>query len=166
MQDTMQETAQDTSYYFADHTGAAEKKVDLIPAVTIPKEAIDAEIERLANLPEPANGRRESMIANPLTGVGEGLAPGIGVSICVLKPGERTKPIRHNAALVNFCIRGHGRAVVNGRQINFSQYDVWNTPSLNVYQVFNDSDALQVRLTYSNAALLEKMNAHIVDENP
>ena len=55
MQDTMQETAQETSYYFADHTGAAEKKVDLIPAVTIPKEAIDAEIERLASLPAPAN---------------------------------------------------------------------------------------------------------------
>jgi gentisate 1,2-dioxygenase len=96
--DTMQDTIQDTSYYFADHTGVAEKKVDLIPAVTIPKEAIDAEIERLASLPTPVNGRRESMIANPLTGVGEGLAPGIGVSICVLKPGERTKPIRHNAA--------------------------------------------------------------------
>ena len=25
---------------------------------------------------------------------------------------------------------------------------------------------MQVRLTYSNAALLEKMNAHIVEENP
>ncbi|MGH7879971.1 MAG: AraC family ligand binding domain-containing protein, partial [Candidatus Binataceae bacterium] len=39
-------------------------------------------------------------------------------------------------------------------------------PSFNAYQLFNDSDELQVRLTYSNAALLEKMNAHIVDEDP
>jgi hypothetical protein len=80
-------------YYFADRTDVAEsKKLDLIPAATIPKEAIDEEVERLANLPAPANGRRFSRIANPLTGVGEGLAPGIDVSISALKPGERTTP--------------------------------------------------------------------------
>jgi gentisate 1,2-dioxygenase len=78
--------------YFADRTGVTESKLDLIPAVTIPKEAIDEEVERLANLPAPANGRRVSRIANPLTGVGEGLAPGIDVSISVLRPSERTTP--------------------------------------------------------------------------
>ena len=72
-------------YHFADRTGVSEpKKLDLIPAVTIPKEAIDEEVERLASLPAPANGRRTSRIVNPLTGVGEGLAPGIDVSISVL----------------------------------------------------------------------------------
>jgi gentisate 1,2-dioxygenase len=166
MQDTIQNTMQDTSYYFADHTGVAEKKVDLIPAVTIPKEAIDAEIERLASLPTPANGRRESMIANPLTGVGEGLAPGIGVSICVLKPGERTKPIRHNAALVNFCIRGGGQATIDGKVIKYGQYDAFNTPSWVIYEHVNDTDELQVRLTYSNSPLLKKMNVYIVEEDP
>ena len=92
-------------FYFADRTGVAEpEKPDLIPAVTIPKEAIDEEIERLASLPAPANGRRVSRIANPLTGPGEGLAPGIEVSISVLKPGECTTPIRHNSSLVNFSV--------------------------------------------------------------
>jgi hypothetical protein len=82
-----------SGYYFADRTDVAEsRKLDLIPAATIPKEAIDEEAERLANLLEAANGRRVSRIANPLTGVGEDLAPGIDVSISVLKPGERTTP--------------------------------------------------------------------------
>ena len=34
------------------------------------------------------------------------------------------------------------------------------------YWYVNDGDELQVRLTYSNAALLEKMNVHVVDEHP
>ena len=37
---------------------------------------------------------------------------------------------------------------------------------MNVYRHVNDGDDLQVRLTYSNAALLEKMNVHVVEENP
>ena len=48
----------------------------------------------------------------------------------MLKPGERTEPIRHNSTQVNFCIRGRGHAVVDGRRIDFAQYDVWNTPSM------------------------------------
>src|SRR5580704_14492616 len=64
-------TMEHNGFYFADRTGAAEPtKPDLLPAVTIPKEAIEAEVERLASLPAPANGRRASIIANPLTGPG------------------------------------------------------------------------------------------------
>src|ERR1700722_3546043 len=156
-----------TGYYFSDRTGVAEpEKPDLIPAVTIPKEAIDEEIERLASLPAPANGRRVSRIANPLTGPGEGLAPGIEVSISVLKPGECTTPIRHNSSLVNFCIRGGGRTAVGGKDIRYARYDVWTTPSWVVYEHANDTSELQVRLTYSNAPLLQKMKVYIVDENP
>src|SRR5260370_28549996 len=95
-------------FYFSDQTGMTEKKIELIPPVVIPKEAIDAEIERLASLPAPANGRRISRVVNPLTGVGDGLAPGIEVSISGLKPGERTLPIRHNSSPLNFCSRGGG----------------------------------------------------------
>jgi quercetin dioxygenase-like cupin family protein len=154
-------------YHFADRSGVTEPtKLDLIPAVTIPKEAIDEEVERLASLPAPANGRRTSRIANPLTGVGEGLAPGIEVSISVLKPGERTTPIRHNSSQVNFCIRGGGEATVDGKVIKYGQYDVFNTPSWVVYEHRNDTSDLQVRLTYSNSPLLEKMKVHIVEEEP
>jgi gentisate 1,2-dioxygenase len=154
-------------YHFVDRTGVEEpKKIDLIPAVTILKEEIDLEVERLASLPVPANGRRIAKIANPLTGVGEGLAPGIDVSISVLKPGERTSPIRHNSSQVNFCIRGGGEATVDGKDVRYEQYDVFNTPPWVVYEHRNHTNDLQVRLTYSNSPLLEKMKVHIVEEEP
>ncbi len=153
-------------YQFVDRTGVAAEPLHLIAPVVIPKEAIEAEVERLAALPAPANGRRVSMIVNPRTGVGNGLTPGTAVSLSVLKPGERTKPIRHNSSLVNFCIRGAGQTHIDGTGLSYGQYDVWNTPAWAVYEHVNNTRDLQVRLTYSNSALLEKMQVHIVDEDP
>ena len=37
---------------------------------------------------------------------------------------------------------------------------------MHIYWHGNDSEDIQVRLTYSNAALLEQMNIHYVEENP
>ena len=91
---------------------------------------------------------------------------GVQVTIDVLKPGEETAPIRHNSTQVNFCIRGGGRTFVNDREIAFTQYDVWNHPAYAIYRHVNDTKDLQVRLTYSNAALLEMMRVHVVDEAP
>jgi len=134
--------------------------------IVIKKKDIDLEIERLATLPPPVNGRRTSLVSNPSSGIGNGLTQGIAVSVCVLKPGEQTMPLRHNSSLVNFCIRGQGSTVINGRRFNYRPYDVWTTPPWATYQHFNDSDELQVRLTYSNSPLLEKLGVHIVDETP
>ncbi|MBV8451320.1 MAG: AraC family ligand binding domain-containing protein [Deltaproteobacteria bacterium] len=151
---------------FRDCTGAAALELKLWPAVVIPKRDIEAEIERLAQLPAPANGRRMSLIVHPhATEPGLGLAPGIRVTLSVLKPGEQTKPIRHNSTQIDFCIRGGGTAIVRGTRIDFAQYDVWNTPSMAPYRYVNNGTGLQVRLTYSNAALLEKMNVHVVDDD-
>jgi gentisate 1,2-dioxygenase len=151
---------------FLDRSGAAPEPIDLWPAVVIPKETIDGEIERLASQPKPANGRRRSLVAHPRAGKGHGLAPGIQVALEVLKPGERTVVVRQNSTQVNFCIQGSGTSVIRGKRIGFRQYDVWNTPSMHPYFHINDTDALQVRLTYSNAALLEMLNVHFVEENP
>jgi gentisate 1,2-dioxygenase len=149
-----------------DITGAPPPGLDLWPPLTITKEQIEAEVNRLADLPAPANGRREVLIVHPrATEPGLGLAPGTRVTLCVLKPGERTTPIRHNSTQVNFCIRGSGHTIVGGRRIDFEQYDVWNHPSFAAYQHVNDGQDLQVRLTYSNAALLEKLHIHIVEDN-
>jgi gentisate 1,2-dioxygenase len=153
-------------FQFVDRTDVPPKPVGLIPPVVVPKEAMEAEIERLASLPAPANGRRVSLVVNPATGVGDGFAPGIAVSISVLKPGEQTKPIRHNSSQVNFCMQGKGHTIVDGKTIRYEKYDVWNTPPWAVYEHFNKTSDLQVRLTYSNSPLLEKMKVHVVDENP
>ena len=155
-----------TDFQFVDRTGSAAEPEKLIPPIVVPKEAIEAEVERLAGLPAPPNGRRVSAIVNPLAGVGSAFAPGTAVSLSVLKPGEATRPIRHNSTQVNFCIRGGGRTRVGGKWIQYEQYDVWNTPPWTTYLHVNDTDDLQVRLTYSNSALLEKMQVHIVEEDP
>jgi gentisate 1,2-dioxygenase len=152
---------------FVDRCNHKYKQADFWESIVIRKEEIDAEIERLASIERPADGRRNSLIVHPMsTEPGLGLAPGIQVTLCVLKPGESTDPIRHNSTQVNFCIQGAGHATVGGGQIHYKRYDVWNHPSFVTYTHHNDTGELQVRLTYSNAALLEKMNVHIVEENP
>jgi gentisate 1,2-dioxygenase len=162
-------------FKFIDRTGASNpdrltlgkgNRQKFIPPVVVKKEMIDAEIERLAGLPAPANGRRMSLIAHPETGAGDGLAPGIAVSINVLKPGEMTAPIRHNSFLVDFCILGAGRAIINGRGFDYQQYDAWTTPPWMTYQRFNDTDGVQACLSYSNSPLLEKLGVYVVDESP
>lgn len=136
------------------------------PAI-VTKEQIEAEIERLAALPMPSNGRRSSLIVHPRANPkSPGLAPSTQVTLSVLKPGERTTPFRHTAAEVNFCIKGSGNANVGGRRIDFKQYDVFNVPSWTTYWRENDGKELQVFLTYTNASLLQFMQVHLCEENP
>jgi gentisate 1,2-dioxygenase len=152
---------------FVDATGRSPNAPELWEPYLVTREEIDAEVARLAALPRPANGRRRSLIVHPSSRApGLGLAPGIQLSLDVLLPGESTAPIRHNSTQVNFCILGSGYTIVNGERINFKRYDVWNHNSFATYTHHNDTAEIQVRLTYSNAALLEKMQVHIVEENP
>jgi gentisate 1,2-dioxygenase len=152
---------------FIDRTGVSPPPLTRWPALVIPRARIEAEIARLTALPTPVNGRRSSLIVHPAaTEPGLGLAPGIRVALNVLRPGERTRPIRHNSTQVDFCIRGGGRVAVGARPIEFERFDVWNTPSMAPYAIHNDRDELQVRLTYSNAALLEQLNVHVVEDDP
>src|SRR5246500_5645757 len=151
---------------FIDQTGARPGTMDLWPAVVIPKETIDAEVERRATLPRPANGRRRSIIAHPRAQSGNGLAAGIQVALDVLLPGERTGPYRQNSTQVNFVIRGRGHSIVGGKRFEVNLYDVWNTPSMHNYWHGNDSKEIKVRLSFPTAALLELMNIHSVGETP
>jgi gentisate 1,2-dioxygenase len=152
---------------FIDRTDYRTPRAELWPSVVISREDIEAEAERLAGLPRPETGRRRSLIVHPLSEApGLGLAPGIQVSLDVLLPGEETAPVRHNSSQVNFCIQGSGSAVIDGTSIDYTKLDVFCTPSMATYIHRNDTDDVCVRLTYSNAALLEKLNVHYVDENP
>jgi len=152
--------------HFLDQSGEAPKTAPLWPAVVIPKEALEAEIERLASLPRPANGRRRALIVHPANKRSTGLAPGIQVALDVLLPGERTVPYRENSTQVNFVIRGEGHSVIGGRRFATRLHDVCNTPSMRHYWHGNDGKELFVRLTYSNAPLLEMLNVHYVEEDP
>lgn len=153
---------------FVDRTGAAAQDENTYwPPIVITREEIDTEVQRLADAAAPANGRRESLIVHPLAEANApGLTPGIRVTLSVLKPGERSRPFRHNATDVNFCIRGAGHAVVSGKSIAFGQYDVWNNPGYATHFYVNDTDALQVRLTYSNVPLLQHMQVYLPEDDP
>ena len=152
---------------FVDRVGYVTPRDELWPAWLVPGEVIDAEIDRLAGVDAPENGRRRALVVHPQSQEpGLGLAPGIRVSLDVLLPGESTAPIRYNSSEVNFCISGAGHTIVDDTTIRYRQYDVWNHPAMATYVHVNDTDDIQVRLTYSNAALLEKLNVHFVDERP
>ena len=153
---------------FLDLAGQAARDENTYWApIVVTKNEIDAAVERLAGLPQPANGRRESLIVHPLAAANApGFAPGIQVKLSVLKPGERTAAFRHNATEVNFCIGGSGHTLVAGRLIAFAQYDVWNHPSYAIYRHVNDGKDLQVRLTYSNAPLLQHMQVYLPEDEP
>jgi gentisate 1,2-dioxygenase len=145
----------------------APAATDLWPALVLPAREIEREAERLAGLPRPADGRRRSLIVHPCaTEPGLGLAPGIQVALEVLLPGERTAPIRHNSTQLGFCIRGGGAVVIGAERIEFARYDVWNHPAWRTYHYENATREPHVRLTYSNAALLEKLRVHVVDASP
>src|SRR5919199_1181333 len=119
--------------YFRDQSGVTPTPLELWEPIVIPKEEIEAEVERLASLPQPINGRRRSLFVHPRNTKSNGMAPGIEVALDVLKPGERTVPYRQNSTQVNFVIRGEGVSHVDGRTRSTSVYDVWNTPSMAPY---------------------------------
>jgi gentisate 1,2-dioxygenase len=65
---------------FVDVTGERPRANNLWPPIVVTKREIDAEVERLASLAPPADGRRESLIVHPLAaGDTPGFAPGIQV---------------------------------------------------------------------------------------
>src|SRR5260221_13253060 len=138
--------------FFRDRTGTVPSPLDLWPPIVITKEQIDAEIERLAIAPRPANGRRRAVIVHPRNKRSDGLAPGIQVTLDVLLPGERTVPYRQNSTQVNFVIGGSGVTVIGGRRFEMRLHDVCNTPSMHTYWHQNTGEHLFVRLTYSNTS--------------
>lgn len=146
-----------------------DHNLEMWEPLVIPKARMEAEMKRLADLPHPNNGVRRTRFVHPRSDDKSlAFAPGIDVSMDVLLPGESTRPVRQNSSVVNFCIGGGGTMVVNGGQktIAFGQYDVFTTPSMAVHEYVNDTKHVQVRLRYSNGALLEKLNIHYVDEDP
>jgi gentisate 1,2-dioxygenase len=170
-------TFDDAQARLIDRSGrqTSEKKrwrdhdLDMWEPLIVPRLRLEEEIRRLSALPRPHNGVRRTRFVHPRSDERSlGFAPGIDVSLDVLLPGERSQPVRQNSAIVNFCIGGSGSMVVNGglTSVEYETYDVFTTPSMMVHEYVNDTPDLQVRLRYSNGALLEKLNIHYVDEDP
>lgn len=156
-----------TAFRMMDVSAATSQEPVYWEPIVVPRAAIDAEIERLAALPSVQGGHRRSLIVHPrATAPGLGFAPGIDVTINVLKPGERSTPMRRNSNLVEMCIGGTGRVSAGGRSFDVVKWDTWNLPAMQVHDFANEGEELFVRLSYSNAPLLEKMECHFVEEAP
>jgi gentisate 1,2-dioxygenase len=147
---------------FVDQSGRRPNEYRPLKPLLIPKAEIDAEIERLAE--QPFRGSRRVEIVNPALLGNGGLYPAVTVSINVLLPGERTQPHRHNSSVVNFGIQGSGKSIIGGRTIDWGRYDTWSTPPWMVHQHVNDSDEVQVRLSYSNSGLLDLLGVHVYED--
>jgi gentisate 1,2-dioxygenase len=145
--------------------GEKAERPQIWPSIVISKEEIEAEVERLADSAPPASGRRSASIVHPsAVRPGLGLAPGIDAHINVLKPGEETLAIRSNSSAVDMCIRGTGSARIGSKGFAFGKQDVWNTPSMHPVVYENRSQDLQVRLSFSNRPMLEKLFVYYVEE--
>ena len=155
-----------TDHHFTDVTGRpAIGEPDYWEPVIFRRSEIDAEIDRLCALERPGNGRRSSVFTHPRAPAGSpSLAPGIRVSLDVLLPGESTAPIRHTSTQFGFGIAGAGRVSIGDTVHDVGRYDGWNHPSWRPYMYTNIGDEPFVRLTYSNAPLLERMNVHLVED--
>jgi gentisate 1,2-dioxygenase len=139
------------------------------PPLVVTRAEIENETARLAaaDATGPRGTTRRSLIAHPsAVPPGLGLAPGIQVALEVLRPGERTPPARHTSSVISFCIAGGGEVSIDGDRTPFGRYDTWYVPALRTYAHHNPTDQLQVRLVYSNAAVLEKLGVHWVDPEP
>jgi gentisate 1,2-dioxygenase len=149
-----------------DVSGHAARPQTFWPTVVLPKASIEAEIERLASIARPADGRRACSVNHPMnSGPVPAYAPGIDVMIIVLKPGEQTTPILRNSSHVDMCIRGTGVVKTGNREFRVEKFDVWNTPSMEPQIYRNDGQDLFVRLSYSNAPLLERLEVHYVSDD-
>jgi gentisate 1,2-dioxygenase len=155
----------DIEHRFVDVSGAPPREQNRWRSIVVPKESIDEEIARLIDAPRPDNGRRAALITHPEAKLpGLGFAPSTDVTISVVNPGESTFNLRKNSNMLEICLSGSGVATVAGREIAVSKWDVWNTPSMNVHSYRNTGKEPWVRLAYSNAPVLEKLEVHFVEE--
>jgi gentisate 1,2-dioxygenase len=68
--------------------------------------------------------------------------------------------------MIDMCIQGAGKGMIGTHTLGVEQFDVWNTPSMQPCHYRNDGKDLFVRISYSNAPLLERLEVHYVDTKP
>ena len=167
MVSTVKQSEPELTARFLDLSGKEPNGPSYWAPVKVPRHGIEEAIERLADRPAPANGRRAMSIVHPSSvAPGLGLAPGVEVVISVLRPGESTRPMRRNANQAEICISGSGTVAVKDRRFVLSKWDVCNIPSMQTFTHHNTGSELWVCLTYSNAPLLEKMGVNYFEVDP
>src|SRR3546814_19951470 len=92
---------------FLDQSGQTPQGPDIWPAIVVPRASIEREIERLADLPATANGRRATSIVHPAAvAPGLGIAPGTDTTINLVKTGEEPGTSQRNVKQLDLGISG------------------------------------------------------------
>lgn len=130
--------------------------------VALRRNQIEDAIGELLVAPRTSDDFRRVLLVHPRATVGNGLAPGIQVSIEALAPGERATPPRRNSSALALQISGTCAAVVDGRTRTIERRDLYNVPPFALQQYTATGTEPCVRIVYSNAALLETLGAHYV----
>jgi gentisate 1,2-dioxygenase len=137
-------------------------KPDPWPALLVTRTEIDGEIRRLADLDRPQGGRRAAEIVHPSSS-GHGIAPGLAITINVVRQGESVVIPRDNANRVEFCIGGDGQAMIGDHRLAMTRFDVWNVPSMTRREYRNSGTTPFVWLSYDNTPLLDRLGIHYAD---
>jgi gentisate 1,2-dioxygenase len=128
------------------------------------KAEIEGQIENLLDA-EQVEGRRSVRISHPETGPEGGAAPGIGVVVSVLRPGEADRPHRHTFSVINFIRDGHGHSVIGGQRFDWGPGDVFTTPGWAEHYHEADADSPPVvRFSFTDAPLLTKLQMCIYED--
>ncbi len=147
--------------FFVRDRGPVSSADNFWPALVVTNEQIEAEVDVLSSMDIEEGDYRRSFIVHPQSvEPGRALAPGIDVSINIVRPGETTRRTVENASSVAFCIRGQGTCLVDDKRLDFGRNDVWNVPSMSGYAYENRSSDPAVFLSYSNAPMLKKLGVH------
>lgn len=148
---------------FLDQSGRAPRHPQTWDPMLVTREAIEVEVKRLCEIAQPANGLRSSAIVHPASRTANSFTPATSVTINVLLPGEKTTPRKTNANLLEIGIGGIGRVTVDG-SFDTTLHDVWTVPSMRGHVHENIGNTPWVRLSYSNAPLLELLGVQYEEE--
>ena len=126
---------------------------------------IETEICRLVDVDRISNARRASEIVHPSSlETGPAVTPGLSISIYVVRPGEQVELFRDNATRVEFVLQGEGSAFVGASKLPLCKWSVISIPSMTKRLYKNDGKQPLVWLSYSNAALLQRLGSYYSDE--
>lgn len=129
------------------------------PALIVHKGEIDREVERLCDLQRSPGQIRASSVVHPSSrATVPSVAPGLSVSIHVVRPGESVTLNRDNASRVEFGISGAGVAKVGGKKLAVGRWDAWTVPSMNQREYRCEGAEPLVWLSYSNAPMLARLD--------
>jgi len=134
--------------------------------VALRKHEIEAAIAALLDGPPAERDLRRSLVVHPRAhGVGTGLAPGIEVAIEVLAPNESARPARRNSSALALQLQGTSTVTIDGLANDVGARDLYSVPPMASQAHTATGGEPSVRLVFSNAALLEFLGAHFIEED-